>query len=65
MNEPVFFKRDNLKAYPQEYRRYQSWLAEKGVNDIDKNYFEYRKKEYCNILTKFMMLFEKEGLLYQ
>ena len=51
MNEPVFFKRDNLKAYPQEYRRYQSWLAEKGVNDIDKNYFEYRKQRVLQYIN--------------
>ena len=61
MNEPVFFKRDNLKAYPQEYRRYQSWLAEKGVNDIDKNYFEYRKKRVLQYINEIHDAIRKGG----
>ena len=61
MNEPVFFKRDNLKTYPQEYRRYQSWLAEKGVNDIDKNYFEYRKKRVLQYINEIHDAIRKGG----
>ena len=61
MNEPVFFKRDNLKTYPQEYRRYQSWLAEKGVNDIDKNYFEYRKKRVLKYINEIHDAIRKGG----
>ena len=51
MNEPVFFQRNNLKIYPQEHRRYQSWLAERGVSDIDKNYFEYRKQRVLQYIN--------------
>ena len=51
MNEPVFFQRNNLKTYPQEHRRYQSWLAERGVSDIDKNYFEYRKQRVLQYIN--------------
>ena len=51
MNEPVFFQRNNLKTYPQEHRRYQSWLAERGVSDIDKNYFEYRKQKVLQYIN--------------
>ena len=51
MNEPVFFQRNNLKTYPQEHRRYQSWLAKRGVSDIDKNYFEYRKQRVLQYIN--------------
>ena len=61
MNEPVFFQRNNLKTYPQEYRRYQSWLAERGVSDIDKNYFEYRKQRVLQYINEIHDAIRKGG----
>ena len=61
MNEPVFFQRNDLKTYPQEYRRYQSWLAERGVSDIDKNYFEYRKQRVLQYINEIHDAIRKGG----
>ena len=40
-----------MKIYPQEHKRYQNWLEENGVYDIDKNYFEYRKQRVLQYIN--------------
>ncbi|MDF7824540.1 hypothetical protein P4B35_10990 [Pontiellaceae bacterium B12227] len=56
INEPGYFKRDEIEAVPQCFAVYQRWLKENGETDSDDSYTAWRTantKQYINRMVQF------------
>ncbi|WP_136060436.1 hypothetical protein [Pontiella sulfatireligans] len=56
INEPGYFKRDEIDAYPQCFAIYQGWLDAGGKTDSAESYTAWRTantKQYINRMVKF------------
>lgn len=62
INEPGYFTREEIEAYPNCLAVYEGWLETEGKKDDDENYVAWRIDNSKNYINRMVRFFRDEGV---
>lgn len=60
INEPAFFKHDEIKGFPQCGKVFRTWLRQNEKPDTEENFLAFRYENTKNYINRMVKLFREE-----